>query len=194
VTVLDSDTSPKLKRQSTVEALRLRDGDTCQYPGCDEILDFTILDDNNPFFVTIDHHMPKWWCNENGWSHQEIWDISNLRLMTKHCNARKGDLIPNEDGTLPEKPAKRKFRYRRQKRATRPEICEFCQAGRMLGENEWCNACGAGPNPGRYQKWRQMRPTDCDHDLFYCVACTVWFPEYRRSVLDTLISGGDGYE
>jgi hypothetical protein len=30
--------------------------------------------------------------------------------------------------------------------------------------------------------------------LFYCVACTVYFPEKRRSALDALLTGGEGYE
>ena len=185
--------APKAQRERTIAFLRARDGDTCQYPGCKEVLDFTILDDNDPFCVTIDHWMPKWWCMQNGWSYEQMWDMTNLRLMTKHCNARKGDLIPNEDGTLPEKASKRKFRYRRDKRAQRPEICTACNAGRNLDQDEWCNACGSGPQPLRAPKWRQMSPKDCDHDAFFCSNCFL-FPEIRRSALDTLITGGDAYE
>lgn len=181
----------KRDRAELISALVARDGSTCQYPGCGNELDFTITE--GPREPTIDHHIPQWYGKANGWTMDEIWDLDNLRLFEKRCNAKKGDLIPNEDGTLPEKPTKT-FRYRRQKRAQRPEICEYCQVGRLLGPDEWCNACGCGPNPGRYPKWRQMSPKECDHDLFYCVSCTVWFPEQRRSVLDALLTGGEGYE
>lgn len=179
------------QRAELVSQLIERDGTTCQYPGCGNELDFTI--EEGPFRVTIDHWMPKWFGIENDWTRDEIWDLSNLKLMERKCNAKKGDLIPNEDGTLPEKPARRKFRYRRDKRAQRPEVCTACNSGRNLDEDEWCNACGSGPQPARYPKWRQMKPSECDHDLFFCWACHLE-PNMRRSALDTLISGGEGYE
>jgi len=184
-------TLDKLSRDEIVAALIARDGTRCAHPDADHELDFSATE--GPSEVTLDHWQPQWWCKQEGWTMDEIWDLSNLKLMCKKHNAKKGDLIPNEDGTLPEKPT-RTFRYRRQKRAQRPEICEYCQVGRLLGPDEWCNACGCGPNPGRYPKWRQMSPKECDHDLFYCVSCTVWFPEQRRSVLDALLTGGEGYE
>ena len=184
----------KMTRQEQIDALIERDGLVCQHPKCGEPLDLTRGDENDPFRVTIDHWMPQHYGKANNWTYEEIWALSNLRLMHKRCNAKKGDLIPNEDGTLPEK-ATRKFRYRRQKRAERPEICTACNAGRNLGPDEWCNSCGGGGATDWWkQKWRQMTPKECDHDNFYCVACTVWFPEYRRSVLDTLVFGGEGYE
>lgn len=174
-----------------VRQLRIRDGDNCQYPGESHPLDFTAGE--GPTEVTLDHHIPRWYGKENGWTQDQIWDLGNLRLFCKRHNAKKGDLIPNPDGTLPPKPQST-FRFRRQKRAQRPEICDACQVGRLLGPDEWCNACGCGANPGRYPKWRQMKVKECDHDLFYCVSCTVWFPEQRRSVLDALLTGGNGYE
>lgn len=178
-------------RGEAVSKLVERDGTTCQYPGCGREMDFSLKE--SPFEVTIDHYIPRSYGRDNGWTEDEIWDVSNLRLMERRCNAKKGDLLPNEDGTLPKRNSPT-FRYRRQKRAERPEMCESCQSGRLLGPDEWCNACGSGPNPGRFPKWRQMHPGECDHDIFYCVACTVWFPEYRRSALDALINGGEGYE
>lgn len=181
----------KVPRAELVRQLRARDGDACQYPGCAKVLDFSITE--GPLEPTIDHWIPQWFGKENDWSPDEIWAVDNLKLMCKRCNAKKGDLIPNDDGTLPAK-TQSTFRFRRQKRAERPEICTSCNAGRNLGSDEWCNSCGCGANPGRFPKWRQMSVKECDHDLFYCVACTIWFPEYRRSVLDALISGGDGYE
>ena len=184
----------RISRADLIAALIKRDGTTCQYPGCDRELDFTITDDDNPMFVTIDHWMPKHYGLAQGWTWEKIWDLKNLKLMEKKCNAKKGDLIPFEDGTLPARPAKT-FRSRRQKRVNRPEICEACNAGRSLGEGEWCNACGTGGATEWWkQKWRQEKVKDCDHDLFYCVSCTIWFPEQRRSALDSLLTGGEGYE
>jgi 5-methylcytosine-specific restriction endonuclease McrA len=181
----------KLSREEMVAGLMARDGTTCQYPGCGHELDFTVKD--GPKEVTIDHWIPQSWAYEQGWTHDEVWDLSNLKLMEKKCNAKKGDLLPNEDGTIPEKKT-RTFKYRRDARAQRPELCTKCNSGRNLDEDEWCNACGSGPQPARYPKWRQMSPKDCDHDLFFCWVCTIDKPELRRSVLDTLLTGGEGYE
>ena len=182
----------KKPRTEIIEELIARDGTLCQYPGDEHPLDFEAK--SGPTEVTIDHHIPQHYGKANGWTIDEIWDLSNLRLYCKKHNAKKGDLIPNEDGTLPEKKV-RTWKNRRAKRSQRPEICEACSAGRNLGENEWCNACGAGPASEWWkQKWRQMSVKECDHDLFYCVSCTIWFPEQRRSALSTLITGGEGYE
>lgn len=182
----------KLPRVTVIELLTERDGTTCQYPGCDKELDFSVTDDADKRFVTIDHWMPKHYGVANDWTFEQINDLDNLKLMEKGCNAKKGDLIPFEDGTLPERIT-RTFRSRRQKRLGRPEVCETCNSGRSLGENEWCNACGSGPQPARAPKWRQMSPKDCDHDLFFCASCYIGLVP-RRSALDTLLTGGDGYE
>lgn len=181
----------KVERPVLVARLRERDGDLCQYPGDNHPLEFGSI---GPTEVTIDHWMPQSYGKANGWTMEEIWDISNLKLMCKKHNAKKGDLTPNADGTLPDKKV-RTWKNRRAKRSQRPEICTACQAGRLLGEGEWCNACGTGPAEEWWkQKWRQMNVKDCDHDLFYCVSCTIWFPEQRRSALNALIVGGNGYE
>lgn len=181
----------KKSRDEIVSELIQRDGTTCQYPGCGNELDFSIKD--GPKEVTIDHHVPQSWGYENGWTHDMVWALSNLKLMEKRCNAKKGDLLPNADGTLPDKKV-RTFKYRREVRGQRPEVCTSCNSGRNLEEDQWCNTCGSGPQPARYPKWRQMTPKDCDHDLFFCVACTIYFPEKRRSALDSLLTGGEGYE
>lgn len=170
-------------RAELVVALIERDGDLCRY--CER--DFSKRE------RTIDHVYPQSRAVEDGWTYEKIWDMSNLALSCKPCNAKKGDRILNEDGTIPTR-RERTFRYRRDKRAQRAEVCESCLAGRLLGQNEWCNACGHGPQPGRFPKWRQMPVKDCDHDLFYCVSCTIWFPETRRSALGSLLTGGEGYE
>lgn len=183
-------TITKTPRAELVAALIERDGLICQYPGEEHPMDMDGVGQNE---LTLDHHIPQWYCKANGWTMDETWALDNLRIFCKKHNAKKGDRVPNADGTLPPKPQST-FRYRRQKRAQRPEVCDSCMAGRNLGPDEWCNACGCGANPGRFPKWRQMVVRECDHDLFYCVACTVWFPEYRRSALDSLINGGNGYE
>jgi 5-methylcytosine-specific restriction endonuclease McrA len=181
----------KMSRDEMLTALIARDGTKCMYPGCGNELDFSVTE--GPREVTIDHHIPQSKAYEMDWTFEQVWDLSNLKLMEKRCNAKKGDLMPNADGTLPEK-AVRTFKYRRDARLQRPEVCTSCNSGRNLGEDEWCNACGSGPMPLRYPKWRQLKPSECDHDLFYCVACTVYFPEKRRSALDALLTGGEGYE
>lgn len=180
----------KLERADIVAALRARDGDVCMYPGCEEKLDFNATGRRE---VTLDHQYPVSKAREDGWSEEDIWSLDNLALMTKKCNASKGDQVLNPDGTLPDKK-NRTFKYRRDKRLQRPEVCNQCNSGRNLQEYEWCNACGSGPMPLRYPKWRQLKPSECDHDLFYCVGCTVYFPEKRRSALDSLLTGGEGYE
>ena len=187
---VESQSFSKTPRVELVAALRQRDGDVCLHPDCGQPLDFSITD--GPLEPTIDHWIPQWRGKANGWTMDKIWDLDNLKLMHKRCNAKKGDLVPNEDGTLPAKKTST-FRFRREKRAQRPEICTACNAGRELGMDEWCNACGSGPQPARYPKWRQMSPKDCDHDLFFCSSCFLGFVP-RRSALNALITGGEGYE
>ena len=181
----------RLSRPERLSILVARDGTDCMHPDCGRPLDFSVTE--GPLEVTEDHWMPQSEAYALGWTYEEVWHTDNLRLMHKKCNAKKGNLIPLEDGTLPEKPG-RTFKYRRDKRAERPEVCTQCNAGRNLGEEEWCNACGSGPQPARYPKWRQMKSSECDHDLFYCVTCTIYEPDKRRSVFDSLLTGGEGYE
>jgi 5-methylcytosine-specific restriction endonuclease McrA len=158
----------KKPRDQMVAELIARDGTTCQYPGCGNELDFSVVD--GPKEVTIDHWVPQSWGFENGWTYEMVWDTSNLKLMEKKCNAKKGDLLPNKDGTLPEK-AVRTFKYRRDARAQRPEICNACNNGRNLEYDEVCAACNSGPMPLRWERWRKMAPKDCDHALFWCPMC-----------------------
>lgn len=180
----------RANRQELMAQVIERDGLDCAHPSCGQPVDLSATGRMQP---TIDHWISQSKAYAAGWTYIEVWDLSNLRLMHRKCNAAKGDLTPNEDGTLPAKHAKT-FRYRRDKRAERPEVCTSCNAGRNLSEDEMCNACGSGPQPERFPKWRQMAVKECDHDLFFCVACTVWSPEIRRSALDALLTGGEGYE
>jgi hypothetical protein len=180
----------KLPRAEIVELLRMRDGDMCQHPDCNSLIDFDLTEGH--WQNTIDHWMPQSYGRANGWTEKEIWDLDNLKMMHRKCNAKKGDLIPNPDGTIPAKPT-RTWKNRRAKRSQRPEICTACNAGRNLGENEHCRACGSGPQPERLPKWRQMKPSDCDHNEFFCWSCHL-NPEIRKSAIMSLIAGSESSE
>lgn len=158
----------KASRDETISALVARDGTTCQHPDCGKELDFVIK--TGPRELTLDHHIPQSKAYEMGWTYEQVWDLSNLRLMHKRCNAAKGDMMPNEDGTLPQKKTK-SFKFRREARAQRPEICTQCNNGRSLEYDQVCAACGSGPMPLRWERWRKMAPRDCDHALFWCPMC-----------------------
>lgn len=178
----------KLTRQQQVDALRARDGDTCKYPGCGEVIDFDIKD--GPWENTIDHWMPQHYGKAAGWSWEQIWDLDNLVLMHKKCNAKKGDRIPNDDGTLPEKVV-RKFRYRRDKRAERPELCTQCDNGNNLAIDEVCGSCGSDAK--RMPRWAKVQFKDCDHEVFWCWVCCIT-PEMRPASIGTAMRQGDSDE
>lgn len=163
-----TETVIKLARAEILAALVERDGTTCQFPGENHELDFTA--ESGPAEVTIDHWMPQYWCKNNHWTYEEIWDLSNLKLMCKKHNAKKGDRIPNDDGSLPER-AVRKFRYRRDKRAERPEFCTSCDNGHNLAMDEVCGSCGSDAQ--RFPRWAKVRVQDCDHEAFWCWACSI---------------------
>lgn len=160
----------KLTRDNIIELLTERDGTICMYPNCGKELDLSIQDDSNPMFITVDHWMPKCFGLAEGWTWDEIWDISNLRLMHKKCNASKGDRVPREDGTLPEKP-KKTFRYRRQKRASRPELCTQCDNGHNLFSDEICAACGMTAQ--KFPREAKARYQECDHEILWCIWCSI---------------------
>jgi 5-methylcytosine-specific restriction endonuclease McrA len=171
----------KSTRERTVDALRKRDGAVCMYPGCDGVLDFSIATDDDPRFVTIDHWIPQYHGKAEGWTYEQIWDLSNLRLMHKRCNAKKGDRIPNEDGTLPERKT-RKFRYRRDKRAGRPDLCVACDNGHNLFADEICASCGCDAQ--RFPRSAKVRFDECDHEVMWCWVCSIT-PEMRPDSVGT---------
>lgn len=160
--------SVKIVRPDIVKQLADRDGTMCQHPECGKKIRMGITD--GPFMATIDHWIPQSWAYENGWTREQVWDLSNLKLMHRKCNADKGDRLPNEDGTLPPK-YKSPFRYRREKRAERAEVCTACNAGRFLDEGEVCASCGSGPMPLRMPMHRKVAPRDCDHRVRWCPMC-----------------------
>lgn len=138
---------------------------------------------HNPFKdevdITFDHWIPR--------SRGGTWDIENLRLAHKRCNALKGDLMPNPDGTLPQVERKSDFRTKQQKRSERPDLCQRCNNGRSLGPQESCNSCGSGPMPERWPRWAKAeKSADCDHDEFWCWACGSGVVE-RKPVVNRLL-------
>lgn len=183
----------KVPRATLVDNLRKRDGRKCMHPDCGAMLDFSVKE--GPLEVTIDHWMPQVFGKANGWTMDEIWALSNLKLMHKKCNAKKGDLIPNEDGTLPEK-ATRTWKNRRAKRVNRPEICTECNAGRDLERGQICAACQHGAAPLRFPRWAKVDSRECDHEMFWCWACSIGIVE--RPSAESMIyiwgEGGETYE
>lgn len=181
-------TTEKLSRQEIIDALRARDGDNCMYPGEEHSLDFSITE--GPREPTIDHWYPQHAGKSDGWSYEEIWDLSNLKLMCKKHNAKKGDLIPHKDGTLPEKPV-RKFRYRRDKRAERPDLCVSCDNGHNLMIGEICASCGCDAQ--RFPRWAKVSYQDCDHEITWCWICSIT-PEMRPSTIGTAMRQAESDE
>lgn len=179
-----------IPRPDLVARLVERDGLVCMHPDCGRSLDLSL--DEGPLQPTIDHTEPQVWCRENGWTNEQIWDLSNLTLMHKKCNADKGSRR-YINGTLEPKPMS-KFRYRRQKRAERPEICVSCNAGRNLGPDEVCASCGSGPLPARWPRWAKVPSKECLHDgVFWCWACASGVVE-RTPAIDVIFGGGEGGE
>ena len=180
----------KLSRQQMIDRLRKRDGAQCQYPDCETPLDFSIEDGDDPRLVTIDHWMPQHYGKNNGWTYEQIWDLSNLRLMHKRCNAKKGDRVPNPDGTLPER-AVRKFRYRREKRAGRPDLCMACDNGHNLFAGEICASCGCDAQ--RFPRSAKVRFDECDHDIMWCWVCSI-SPDMRPAAMGSAMRQADSDE
>jgi hypothetical protein len=169
----------KMVRDEILAVLVERDGDICMYPGCGNKLDFNATGKKE---VTIDHWMPQSWCYDKGWTTEQVWDTSNLKLMEKECNAKKGSLLPNPDGTLP--PREVTQRERRADKSNRPTVCLACDSGRKLGPGDVCGACGSGPMPEAFPGWAKMKSTECDHDLFWCWACSIGLTERRPASAD----------
>jgi 5-methylcytosine-specific restriction endonuclease McrA len=184
----ESRSHTKIPRAEQVAALVERDGMSCQFPSCGNTLDLTVLD--GPHEVTLDHWIPQWFGKENNWSYDEIWDLSNLKLMHKKCNAKKGDRIPNEDGTLPDRP-QTKFRYRRDKRAERPELCLACDNGHNLLVGEVCASCNCDAQ--RFPRYAKVRFSECDHEISWCWVCSIT-PDMRPNSVGIAMRQSDSSE
>lgn len=159
-------------RPSRIEYLSNKYGYKCFHPDCG-------LEFRNDDEVTFDHWIPQ--------ALGGTWDIHNLRLMHKSCNAKKGDALPNPDGTLPKKPTKEKV-----PKSQRPEICTHCASGRLLLPGEECDECGSGPQPAQYPRSLQVSPKECDHSQFHCWMCFLGFVE-RDSAFGHVLMGPDGF-
>ncbi len=171
-----------LPRSDIISQLRRRDGYSCQYPGCE----VPFSDENPP---TVDHWWPQSYGYAHGWPASKIWAMKNLKLMHKSCNAKKGDLLPNADGTLPDRPK----REPRVDKSLRGEYCETCGSGRMLLFGEECGICGSGPQPASFPKYAQRKPKECSHGFGdspeeHCWACVTGLVE-RRSAISVIIEG-----
>lgn len=155
--------TPAELREWRIREIESRDGPNCFYPPCGK----PFKDDAEK---TFDHWIPQ--------SKGGTWEIENLRLMHKRCNAIKGDDMPLPDGTLPEKKRDLNSAERRaQRRSARVEVCQTCQSGRSLGPDEQCAVCGSGPKPERFPHWAKMRSFECDHSMFWCWACAIGIAE-----------------
>jgi 5-methylcytosine-specific restriction endonuclease McrA len=179
---IEADRHQRPPRAELVLALIERDGDECRY--CHR--DFSVRE------RTIDHVYPQSRAYADGWSYDQVWSLDNLALACKPCNAKKSDLILNDDGTIP-KRRERTFRYRRDKRAQRAEICTSCNAGRNLGPDEVCASCNSGPQPERWPRWAKVKSADCDHELFWCWACGSGVVD-RTPASEMILIKGEGQE
>lgn len=178
----------KIPRAQLVADLVERDGERCQHPDCGKKLDLTLLE--GPAQATLDHWFPQVYGRENDWTREQVWDLSNLKLMHRRCNAKKGDLIPNEDGTLPDKPTKT-FRYRRDKRAERPDLCVACDNGHNLFADEVCGSCGC--NAQRFPRSAKVRYDECDHEIMWCWVCSIT-PDMRPPAIGSAMRHADSTE
>lgn len=172
----------KVTRAEIVTALRARDGDDCQYPGQAHPLNFSII--QGPQEPTIDHWFPQRYGKEMGWTYEEVWDLDNLKIMCKKHNAAKGDRLPNEDDTLPERLGSN-FRFRRHRRGTRPDgPCVDCNNGHDLFVGEICASCGCDAQ--RFPMSAKVKFPDCDHRLSWCWICSIT-PEMRPAAVETAV-------
>lgn len=166
-------------RQEIIDALAARDGLRCTFPDC------TLPFDNGRHSVTIDHIYPQSRARAEGWSEDQINDLSNLQLQGKNCNARKGHLIPDEHGNLPLKAREPKALPK----SERPAVCETCYSGRLLLPGEECYDCGGGPQPAVAPRATQKTPKECSHaGQDHCWMCYLGFVE-RSSALSNLVTG-----
>lgn len=175
-----------LSREKILELVTLRDGDRCQYPDCE----LPFVPDTNQA-RTIDHIIPQSWAKANGWTYDEIWDVTNLQIMHRKCNALKSDRLPNADGTLP--PLPRDTRIKAADKSQRPIVCDACGSGRLLINDEVCDDCGSGPMPAKTPRMYQRSPKECSHGFGdepreHCWLCHLGMVP-RRSAVDVILNG-----
>lgn len=181
---VEAEAHQRPSRAEIVLALIDRDGDECVY--CHR--DFSERE------RTIDHIYPQSKAFADGWTYEQVWDMSNLALACKPCNAKKSDQILDEDGNIPSRKTKT-FRYRRDKRATRPtEPCYDCDNGHNLFIDEICAACGCDAQ--RFPRSAKVKANECSHAETWCWACSIGIIE-RAGALEMILlhheGGEDGY-
>jgi hypothetical protein len=169
--------TPAELREWRIREIESRDGPNCFYPPC--LKPFKSKDE-----ITFDHWIPQ--------SKGGTWDIENLRLMHKRCNAVKGDDMPLPDGTLPPKKREPNSAERRaMRRGERQEVCTSCMSGRLLGPDDCCEACGSMAMPPRHPQWSKMKPQDCTHEgIWWCWACMSGVIERVPAIYDVLDARG----
>ena len=157
----------KLNKVEVIALLIERDGYRCLYPDC--TVEFSAIPDHK-WSITIDHIHPQAVGRLQGWTEDEINHIDNLQLMHKACNAKKSDLLYNEDGTLPTRGRVKV------PKAERPEHCSLCENGRLLLVDpdtgpEYCPVCERGPQPLQFPRSLKREPRQCDHSTYHCWLC-----------------------
>jgi hypothetical protein len=168
-----------MNREEIILAIELRDGVDCFL--CKKPFS---KDENDVLHeVTIDHWYPQSVGFLEGWSFEEVNDLSNLRKAHRPCNSKKGDLVPHADGTLPERPVKE-----RSIKGPRPVSCDTCMNGRILLLGEFCPDCSSGPQPRAFPKTLQKIPKECDHSSYHCWMCVIGHIP-RKSAIETIITG-----
>ena len=186
-------TTVKMQRDEILTALYERDGDICMYPDCGRALDIIEVDGeviaggNGKLEVTIDHWIPQSYGFANGWTMDQVWDLDNLKLMHKECNAKKGDILPNEDGTLPPRPETQ--RERRADKGNRKEPCETCYEGRILQRGEECGVCGSQAMPLTFPQCDKKKVNECRHAGHdWCWQCSIGIIQ-REPAIVTVLDG-----
>lgn len=143
-------------RTEIINFLAERDGYFCYICG----IGFTKDDPE-----TIEHFIPL--------ARGGTWELKNLKLAHQLCNSKKGDTMPNEDGTV--NFVKRKIRT---PKLPKPEQCEHCMSGRLLLIGEKCNVCNSGPQPMQFPTAYKKKPKNCSHSgRDHCWMCVVGFTE-----------------
>lgn len=168
-----------MSREEIILAIEARDGLDCFL--CKK--PFSKDKNSELFEVTIDHWYPQSVAFAQGWTYDEVNGLSNLRKAHRPCNAAKGDLVPNPDGTLPERPKKD-----RAIKVPRPMSCDTCMNGRILLLGEICPDCSSGPQPRAFPKTLQKTPKECDHSSYHCWMCVIGHIP-RRSAIEAIIIG-----
>lgn len=184
-------TDTRMTKKEAIEILRVRDGYFCWICHVLDRDDVAAFKSNE--IPTLDHWIPKsaeYWDDKivGSWDH-----VDNLRLAHRKCNTWKSDLIPNEDGSLPMKKRRIKpAEKRKQKKEIQDSICYVCNAGRNLGAGETCAQCGSTAGPVHAPHYLKKRSTECDHDAYWCWACSIGIVERQSAIMNLMIGRENG--